>query len=101
MNNVVTKQVVLPVKQQAVQASKQALHNISTNNAVQMNRFLQQLVLKAYSPSTIRTYRNEFAQLLQALRLHNVQALQPAQLQRYLLWCIKKRFKRKQCTQQA
>jgi hypothetical protein len=38
------------------QASKPASSLISDNNKKQLQKFLQQLTLKAYSPSTIRTY---------------------------------------------
>lgn len=79
-------------KQASIQpqpVSKTALYNINENNKQEMKLFLQQLALKAYSPSTIRTYRLEFAQLLQVLGSFNVQQLQPQHLQRYLLFCIK------------
>lgn len=71
-------------------AGKTALLYLSENNKEQMKIFLQQLYLKAYSESTIRTYRNEFAQLLYLLKDLRVQDVQPEHLQRYLLWCIKK-----------
>jgi integrase/recombinase XerD len=59
-------------------------------NKEQMKIFLQQLHLKSYSPSTIRTYRLESAQLLYLLREMRAQDLQPEHLQRFLLWCMKK-----------
>jgi len=57
---------------------------LSENNRTQLRLFIQQLQLKAYSPSTIRTYRNEMMQLLQLLGKVPVQHLQPVDLQRYL-----------------
>ena len=54
---------------------------------------MQQLQLKAYSSSTIRTYRNEFAQLLHLLGKIHVQALQPYHLQRYLIYCMERGLK--------
>ncbi|MBA3647701.1 MAG: site-specific integrase [Chitinophagales bacterium] len=69
---------------------KSAIKSASENNKQELQRFLRQLVLKAYSPSTIRTYCNEFAQLLQVIGKLPVQNLQPQHLQRYLLYCIKK-----------
>ena len=74
-------------------STKEALCNMSPNNSGEMKRFLDQLALKAYSPSTIRTYRNEFAQLLQILGTIQVQDLKPEHLQRYLLYCIKNGLK--------
>jgi site-specific recombinase XerD len=69
--------------------NKTALLNISENNQQELKKYLHQLQLKAYSPSTIRTYRIEFAQLLQTLKNIPVQNLEPQHIQRYLLYCIK------------
>jgi integrase/recombinase XerD len=68
------------------QTPKNALGFLSQNNREQMQIFLNYLELKAYGASTIRTYRNEFAQLLQQLGYKPVQELQPLHLQRYLLF---------------
>ncbi len=77
------------IKPQAqAQTSKAALSFISANNKEELRKFLQQLALKAYSPSTIRTYKNEFEQLLQTVGKYPVQSLQPDDLKRYLLKCI-------------
>lgn len=73
--------------------SKTDLLYISNKNKQQLQAYLQKLTLKAYSPSTIRTYHNEFAQLLKLLGNTDVQSLQPDQLQRYLLYCINKGLK--------
>jgi site-specific recombinase XerD len=72
------------------QRVKEAPYYINDNNKAQLQKFLQQLQLKAYSDSTIRTYRNEFAQLLQILGKVNVQDLEPHHLQRYLVFCMNK-----------
>ncbi len=72
----------------AIQVSKKALSALNDGNGAQLQRFLQQLQLKAYSPSTIRTYRNEFVQLLQLLGDVPVEDLKPQHLQRYLLYCM-------------
>lgn len=92
LTETVTSMPVKPevIVEQSVQTSKAALVNISSNNAMQLQGFLEQLKLKAYSPSTIRTYRNEFAQLLQAIGKYPAEKLQPADLKRYLLMCIDK-----------
>lgn len=68
--------------------SKAVRVGISGNNKVQLQLFLDLLKLKAYSSSTIKTYRNEFAQLLQAIQQYPVQNLTAADLKRYLLKCI-------------
>ncbi len=76
------------VPQTPIQTNKSALVYLSKNNNEQMQKFLVQLQLKAYSPSTIRTYKNEFAQLLHLLKIIPAQNLQAEHLQRYLLFCI-------------
>jgi hypothetical protein len=53
-------------------------------NLKALNRFVEELRLRAYSPSTIRTYRSEFLQLLQLLRERPVQELTPDDLRRYM-----------------
>jgi integrase/recombinase XerD len=45
------------------------------------------LVLKGYSNSTIKTYRNDFVQLLVALKETAVSNLMPEQLTKYMLYC--------------
>lgn len=51
---------------------------------------LEMLKLKAYSPSTIRTYLNEMAQLLQAINEIPADELKPEHLKRYLVYCYEK-----------
>jgi integrase/recombinase XerD len=47
------------------------------------------LILKAYSPNTMRTYLNEFAQLLHLLKDYKVEDLTEERLRSYFLYCIK------------
>jgi len=60
---------------------------LSANNKNELKCFLEQLVLKKYSGSTLQTYRNEFMQLLQLLGEHRVQDLSAEHLKRYMLYC--------------
>ncbi|RYZ60854.1 MAG: integrase [Chitinophagaceae bacterium] len=62
---------------------------LSAENLGELNRFVQKLQLKAYSESTIRTYRNEFIQLLHVLKNKPVKTVTPDELQRYLVYCFK------------
>lgn len=64
--------------------------NIGAVNRHILPAMKEYLTLKAYSPSTIRTYLNEITQLL--IRLQNIPAdkLTPAQLRRYLVYCFEK-----------
>src|SRR5689334_7019183 len=56
---VIPAKKMLPVSKAALPAPAVL---VSDANKQQLQKFLQQLQLKAYSPSTIRTYRNEFMQ---------------------------------------
>ncbi len=64
------------------------IHPLSPENQEALRQFLQTLSLKAYSNSTIRTYRNEFMQLLFVLKNKSVRDLTVEQLKRYLQHCI-------------
>src|SRR5574338_1291344 len=64
---------VMPITGRAPTASATA--KLSIENREALDQFVQQLKLKAYSASTIRTYRNEFVQLLQLLKHKPVTAL--------------------------
>lgn len=62
---------------------------ISENNQQQLANFLSKLQLKAYSPSTIRTYKNEFGAFLQTIKQRNATDISADDLKRYLLYCLK------------
>ena len=64
------------------------IHPLSPENQEALRQFLQTLSLKAYSNSTIRTYRYEFMQLLFVLKNKPVRELTVEQLKRYLQHCI-------------
>jgi len=68
---------------------------LSGENLEALEKFVQLLKLKAYSESTIRTYRNEFIQLLQLLKSKAVNELTPDDLKRYMLWAMLKRHSTK------
>jgi integrase/recombinase XerD len=57
---------------------------ISRENGEALARLEQQLTLKAYSASTIKTYRNEFRQFLSLLKSRPASTLTPEDLRRYL-----------------
>ncbi len=66
---------------------------ISAENKLQMAKYLETLKLKAYSSSTIKTYRNEFGQLLQAIKKYPAEKLTADDIRRYLLQCINEGLK--------
>src|SRR5436190_2592299 len=50
----------------------------------------QQLILLAYSPSTIKTYINEMAQLLMIIKNIPADEMTPEHMRRYLVYCFEK-----------
>jgi integrase/recombinase XerD len=67
---------------------KEALSHIHEVNRSAMEKYIETLQLKAYSLSTINTYRNEFGQLLQTLKSHAVDSLDAEKLRSYFLYCV-------------
>ena len=64
--------------------------NIQPVNAHVLSAMRQRLILKAYSPSTIKTYINEMAQLLHTIKNIPADELTPEHLRRYLVYCYEK-----------
>lgn len=56
-------------------------------NLKPLRQFERELKLKGYSPSTQRTYRNEFGQFLVALKKHSAEAFTPERMKDYLEYC--------------
>ncbi len=68
--------------------SKYYLTRISPQNQQALQQLKDQLILKAYSPSTIKTYTNEFAAMLQLLKNVPASTLSILQVKRYIKYCI-------------
>ena len=64
--------------------------NLSPENLDELKKMVEQMKLKAYSKSTMITYRNEFMQLLQLLKGKPVTGLTPEDLRRYMLYSMEK-----------
>lgn len=67
---------------------KKAMSEIHTVNLQAFQRYKEQLILKGYSPNTIRTYSLEFAQLLKIIKSVPVENLDSEKLRSYFLYCI-------------
>ena len=67
---------------------KEVMSNIHPINQPVLQRYIETLQLKGYSPSTLNTYRNEFAQLLYLLKGNLVDDLDADRLRGYFLYCI-------------
>jgi integrase/recombinase XerD len=76
--------------QVAKQVIQSPLHSVSNHNLDALAQYVQQLKLKAYSPSTIKTYRNEFSQLLQTIKKKPVDTLTAEEIKRYMLYTMEK-----------
>ena len=66
---------------------KAVIAQIHQVNLCALKRMHELLLLKAYSPSTIKTYCTEFSQLLYVLNDVHVDSLTPERLRSYLLYC--------------
>jgi site-specific recombinase XerD len=68
---------------------KAVLSKIDAINQLALQRYIETLHLKGYSPKTIITYRNEFAQLLYTLKDKVVvDDLDAERLRGYFLYCV-------------
>jgi len=72
------------------QPVKHANSFISNHNMDELAAFIQQLKLKSYSTSTIKTYRNEFCQLLQTIKEKHIDTLTVDELKRYMVFVMEK-----------
>ena len=63
---------------------------LSEENKQELQKFKQQLVLKSYSPSTIRTYINEFAQFLKTINKVPAHEFSTVRIKDYLQYCFEK-----------
>lgn len=94
----ILQQAVAASQPPAATAAKAALlpkttapvYTLSNKNIQALQQLVQQLQLKAYSASTIRTYRNEFLQLLILLKTKPVDELAAADIRRYMVYAMEK-----------
>ena len=85
-SNSVRKEIGMEPK---TESGKAVLSKIHPLNLAALERMRELLILKAYSPGTIKIYCNEFAQLLYLLKDLHVDTLTPERLRSYLLFCIR------------
>jgi len=79
-----------PVKK-ALPAQQRGLrHPVSKENKEALLKFQQTLALKSYSPSTIRTYTNEFVQFLQTIKEKPANEFTTARIKDYMQYCAEK-----------
>lgn len=66
------------------------LQELCNENKLALELFVKELKLKAYSASTLHTYRNEFLQLLFTLKKYPVNDLTNERLKDYFVYCLDK-----------
>jgi integrase/recombinase XerD len=87
----VTKTLPVVVKKTVSKSVVSAVAwKLSPDNLLALEKFVEQLKLKAYSNSTITTYRNEFIQLLRLLKAKPVNELTTDDLRRYMVYAMEK-----------
>ncbi|HEY5391475.1 MAG TPA: tyrosine-type recombinase/integrase [Hanamia sp.] len=62
-------------------------HKLNKENTEALQQFTRQLHLKAYSPSTIRTYTNEFTQFLNTIKVKAAADFSVSRLKDYFQYC--------------
>jgi site-specific recombinase XerD len=78
-------------KDSSLNESKTVVKNViklNAHNREALQAYIEQLQLKAYSASTIKTYKNEFLQLLQLLKNKNVNDLTANDIKRYMVYAM-------------
>ena len=83
--NSIRKEIGMTPKTEPGKAVISQIHPV---NHAALKRMHELLLLKAYSPHTIKTYCTEFAQLLYLLKDTPVDTLSPQRLRSYLLYCV-------------
>ena len=86
-NNAVRNEIGMTPKTEVGKAVMSQIHPV---NKAALKRMHELLLLKAYSPNTIKTYCLEFSQLLYLLKETPVDTLTPERLRAYFLYCINK-----------
>lgn len=83
---IVPKEVAQKERKKIVAPPNQ-IHTISKENREALQQLTMQLNLKAYSPSTIRTYTNEFTQFLNTLKEKPAKEFTASRLKDYFQYC--------------
>ena len=86
-NNAIRKVVGLPQKSEVEKEMASKIHPV---NLAALKRMHETLLLKSYSPNTIKTYCGEFLQLLYLLKDVSVDTLTAERLRSYFLYCVTK-----------
>lgn len=83
-----TEKEIVPKKIKKIGTTPNHIHTISKENKEALQQFTRQLNLKAYSPSTIRTYTNEFIQFLNTVKEIPSADFSVSRLKDYFQYCF-------------
>ncbi len=67
---------------------KSALSQIQETNQLVLKRYIEEIQLKGYSNSTLKTYRNEFGIFLNYLKQISAESCTTEDVRNYILYCI-------------
>jgi site-specific recombinase XerD len=88
---VATRPLTLKPLKKIINAQQRTIiYKLSADNNEALQKFKQQLILKSYSQSTIRTYENEFRQFLQTIKDVPASDFTTQRIKDYLQYCFKK-----------
>lgn len=87
---IASRQAITPQVKRKTSITASPAWKLSKENLAALQKLIDHLKLKAYSPSTIKTYRNEFLQLLQLLNKRAAYELTQDDLRRYFIYCFEK-----------
>jgi site-specific recombinase XerD len=79
-----------PVKKAPPAQQRGVRHPVTKENKEALLKFQQTLALKSYSPSTIRTYTNEFVQFLQTIKEKPANEFTTPRIKDYMQYCAEK-----------
>jgi site-specific recombinase XerD len=74
---------------EVIQTAKESISKIDELNVGAVDELVKALQLRSYSANTIKTYRNEFSQLLYWLKNKPVNDLTATEIKSYFLYCLR------------
>jgi integrase/recombinase XerD len=86
----IKKPPIFKPAQKIINRQQRIIYKLSADNNDALQKFKQQLILKSYSPSTIRTYENEFRQFLQTIKDVPARDFTTQRIKDYLQYCFEK-----------
>lgn len=88
------RRTIIPITKEGISKASAKIilqYPLEEENLKAFAQYKDLLILKGYSPNTIRNYSNEFHQLLRLLGRRNVTELTKPQILSYLLWLLEKK----------